>query len=71
MVNVSSRHTNAYMARLTPQQNIHGYLQSRTVFFLMNIHNRFRTIYFARVSLVFTSIIELHLTALTVRAIPH
>ncbi|KAI0716444.1 bifunctional 6-phosphofructo-2-kinase/fructose-2,6-bisphosphate 2-phosphatase [Earliella scabrosa] len=28
--------------------NIHGYLQSRTVFFLMNIHNRFRTIYFAR-----------------------
>ncbi len=30
-------------------QNIHGYLQSRVVFFLMNIHNRFRTIYFARV----------------------
>ncbi|KAI0739075.1 6-phosphofructo-2-kinase-domain-containing protein [Daedaleopsis nitida] len=28
--------------------NIHGYLQSRVVFFLMNIHNRFRTIYFAR-----------------------
>ncbi|KAI1788665.1 bifunctional 6-phosphofructo-2-kinase/fructose-2,6-bisphosphate 2-phosphatase [Ganoderma leucocontextum] len=28
--------------------NIHGYLQSRIVFFLMNIHNRFRTIYFAR-----------------------
>ncbi|CAL1699277.1 unnamed protein product [Somion occarium] len=27
---------------------IHGYLQSRIVFFLMNIHNRFRTIYFAR-----------------------
>ncbi|KAF5381331.1 hypothetical protein D9615_008380 [Tricholomella constricta] len=29
-------------------QNIQGYLQSRIVFFLMNIHNRFRTIYFAR-----------------------
>ncbi|RDB30821.1 hypothetical protein Hypma_005792 [Hypsizygus marmoreus] len=28
--------------------NIQGYLQSRIVFFLMNIHNRFRTIYFAR-----------------------
>ncbi|KZP27038.1 bifunctional 6-phosphofructo-2-kinase/fructose-2,6-bisphosphate 2-phosphatase [Athelia psychrophila] len=28
--------------------NIRGYLQSRIVFFLMNIHNRFRTIYFAR-----------------------
>ncbi|THH00868.1 hypothetical protein EW026_g1742 [Hermanssonia centrifuga] len=28
--------------------NIRGYLQSRVVFFLMNIHNRFRTIYFAR-----------------------
>ncbi|TFK22137.1 cytoplasmic protein [Coprinopsis marcescibilis] len=28
--------------------DIHGYLQSRIVFFLMNIHNRFRTIYFAR-----------------------
>lgn len=28
--------------------NIKGYLQSRVVFFLMNIHNRFRTIYFAR-----------------------
>ncbi|KAL4249477.1 Bifunctional 6-phosphofructo-2-kinase/fructose-2,6-bisphosphate 2-phosphatase [Abortiporus biennis] len=28
--------------------NIQGYLQSRVVFFLMNIHNRFRTIYFAR-----------------------
>ncbi|KAJ8516267.1 hypothetical protein ONZ45_g6405 [Pleurotus djamor] len=28
--------------------NIHGYLQSRIVFFLMNIHNRYRTIYFAR-----------------------
>ncbi|ESK84441.1 cytoplasm protein [Moniliophthora roreri MCA 2997] len=27
---------------------IKGYLQSRIVFFLMNIHNRFRTIYFAR-----------------------
>ncbi|KAJ3495775.1 hypothetical protein NMY22_g19893 [Coprinellus aureogranulatus] len=27
---------------------IEGYLQSRIVFFLMNIHNRFRTIYFAR-----------------------
>ncbi|KAI0090387.1 bifunctional 6-phosphofructo-2-kinase/fructose-2,6-bisphosphate 2-phosphatase [Irpex rosettiformis] len=27
---------------------IRGYLQSRIVFFLMNIHNRFRTIYFAR-----------------------
>ncbi|PPQ71767.1 hypothetical protein CVT24_006528 [Panaeolus cyanescens] len=27
---------------------IQGYLQSRIVFFLMNIHNRFRTIYFAR-----------------------
>ncbi|EMD35440.1 hypothetical protein CERSUDRAFT_85419 [Gelatoporia subvermispora B] len=28
--------------------NIRGYLQSRVVFFLMNIHNNFRTIYFAR-----------------------
>ncbi|PCH35197.1 bifunctional 6-phosphofructo-2-kinase/fructose-2,6-bisphosphate 2-phosphatase [Wolfiporia cocos MD-104 SS10] len=28
--------------------NIRGYLQSRIVFFLMNIHNKFRTIYFAR-----------------------
>ncbi|GJE85217.1 bifunctional 6-phosphofructo-2-kinase/fructose-2,6-bisphosphate 2-phosphatase [Phanerochaete sordida] len=28
--------------------DIRGYLQSRIVFFLMNIHNRFRTIYFAR-----------------------
>ncbi|GLB44017.1 putative 6-phosphofructo-2-kinase [Lyophyllum shimeji] len=28
--------------------NIQGYLQSRIVFFLMNIHNRFRMIYFAR-----------------------
>ncbi|KAF4618249.1 hypothetical protein D9613_011622 [Agrocybe pediades] len=28
--------------------NIQGYLQSRIVFFLMNIHNKFRTIYFAR-----------------------
>lgn len=28
--------------------NIQGYLQSRTVFFLMNIHNRYRRIYFAR-----------------------
>ncbi|KII87588.1 hypothetical protein PLICRDRAFT_162313 [Plicaturopsis crispa FD-325 SS-3] len=28
--------------------NIQGYLQSRIVFFLMNIHNNFRTIYFAR-----------------------
>ncbi|KDQ58456.1 hypothetical protein JAAARDRAFT_128883 [Jaapia argillacea MUCL 33604] len=28
--------------------HIRGYLQSRIVFFLMNIHNRFRTIYFAR-----------------------
>ncbi|KIP04737.1 hypothetical protein PHLGIDRAFT_129322 [Phlebiopsis gigantea 11061_1 CR5-6] len=27
---------------------LRGYLQSRIVFFLMNIHNRFRTIYFAR-----------------------
>ncbi|PPQ89242.1 hypothetical protein CVT25_001321 [Psilocybe cyanescens] len=28
--------------------DIQGYLQSRIVFFLMNIHNKFRTIYFAR-----------------------
>ncbi|KIJ28177.1 hypothetical protein M422DRAFT_37420 [Sphaerobolus stellatus SS14] len=28
--------------------NIQGYLQSRIVFFLMNIHNKYRTIYFAR-----------------------
>ncbi|KAF8903376.1 6-phosphofructo-2-kinase-domain-containing protein [Gymnopilus junonius] len=28
--------------------HIQGYLQSRIVFFLMNIHNKFRTIYFAR-----------------------
>ncbi|KAJ7666179.1 6-phosphofructo-2-kinase-domain-containing protein [Mycena polygramma] len=28
--------------------NIQGYLQSRIVFFLMNIHNNYRTIYFAR-----------------------
>lgn len=28
--------------------NIQGYLQSRVVFFLMNIHNRQRTIYLAR-----------------------
>ncbi|KAF8323275.1 bifunctional 6-phosphofructo-2-kinase/fructose-2,6-bisphosphate 2-phosphatase [Clavulina sp. PMI_390] len=27
---------------------IQGYLQSRMIFFLMNIHNRYRTIYFAR-----------------------
>ncbi|KAG8891647.1 hypothetical protein FRB99_003436, partial [Tulasnella sp. 403] len=27
---------------------IHGYLQSRIIFFLMNIHNKYRTIYFAR-----------------------
>ncbi|KAL5523066.1 hypothetical protein ACEPAF_1333 [Sanghuangporus sanghuang] len=27
---------------------IKGYLQSRIIFFLMNIHNKFRTIYFAR-----------------------
>ena len=37
--------------------NIQGYLQSRVVFFLMNIHNRSRTIYFARVS----SISPLHM----------
>ncbi|EIM89310.1 bifunctional 6-phosphofructo-2-kinase/fructose-2,6-bisphosphate 2-phosphatase [Stereum hirsutum FP-91666 SS1] len=30
--------------------NVRGYLQSRIVFFLMNIHNKYRTIYFARVS---------------------
>lgn len=29
--------------------DVKGYLQSRIVFFLMNIHNRYRTIYFARV----------------------
>ncbi|EJC99363.1 bifunctional 6-phosphofructo-2-kinase/fructose-2,6-bisphosphate 2-phosphatase [Fomitiporia mediterranea MF3/22] len=28
--------------------DIKGYLQSRIIFFLMNIHNKFRTIYFAR-----------------------
>ncbi|KAI7866896.1 6-phosphofructo-2-kinase-domain-containing protein [Spinellus fusiger] len=28
--------------------NVHGYLQSRIVYFLMNLHNRRRTIYFAR-----------------------
>ncbi|TDL22837.1 bifunctional 6-phosphofructo-2-kinase/fructose-2,6-bisphosphate 2-phosphatase [Rickenella mellea] len=28
--------------------NIQGYLQSRIIFFLMNIHNKYRTIYFAR-----------------------
>ena len=28
--------------------NVGGYLQNRIVFFLMNIHNRDRTIYFAR-----------------------
>ncbi|KAI0322846.1 bifunctional 6-phosphofructo-2-kinase/fructose-2,6-bisphosphate 2-phosphatase [Amylostereum chailletii] len=28
--------------------DIRGYLQSRIIFFLMNIHNRYRTIYFAR-----------------------
>ncbi|KAI0064410.1 bifunctional 6-phosphofructo-2-kinase/fructose-2,6-bisphosphate 2-phosphatase [Artomyces pyxidatus] len=28
--------------------DIRGYLQSRIVFFLMNIHNKYRTIYFAR-----------------------
>ncbi|KAI9018591.1 6-phosphofructo-2-kinase-domain-containing protein [Phycomyces nitens] len=28
--------------------NVHGYLQSRVVYFLMNLHNRRRTIYFAR-----------------------
>ncbi|WFC99621.1 hypothetical protein MYAM1_002366 [Malassezia yamatoensis] len=28
--------------------NVHGYLQNRIIFFLMNIHNRERTIYFAR-----------------------
>jgi 6-phosphofructo-2-kinase / fructose-2,6-biphosphatase 4 len=32
-------------------QKIQGYLQSRIVFFLMNIHNRHRFIYFARVSI--------------------
>ncbi|KAI0298673.1 6-phosphofructo-2-kinase-domain-containing protein [Multifurca ochricompacta] len=29
--------------------NVRGYLQSRIIFFLMNIHNRYRTIYFARI----------------------
>ncbi|KAI8081660.1 6-phosphofructo-2-kinase-domain-containing protein [Halteromyces radiatus] len=28
--------------------NVHGYLQSRVVYYLMNLHNRPRTIYFAR-----------------------
>ncbi|KAI9342994.1 6-phosphofructo-2-kinase-domain-containing protein [Pilaira anomala] len=28
--------------------NVHGYLQSRIVYYLMNLHNRPRTIYFAR-----------------------
>ena len=28
--------------------NVHGYLQNRIVFFLMNMHNQQRTIYFAR-----------------------
>ncbi|KAH9998625.1 bifunctional 6-phosphofructo-2-kinase/fructose-2,6-bisphosphate 2-phosphatase [Russula vinacea] len=28
--------------------NVRGYVQSRIIFFLMNIHNRYRTIYFAR-----------------------
>lgn len=27
---------------------IYGYLQTRIIFFLMNIHNKYRTIYFAR-----------------------
>ena len=27
--------------------NVHGYLQNRIVFFLMNMHNQQRTIYFA------------------------
>jgi len=31
--------------------NIRGYLQSRIVFFLMNVHHKKRTIWFARVSL--------------------
>lgn len=30
--------------------NIKGYLQSRIVFFLMNVHHKKRTIWFARVS---------------------
>lgn len=32
--------------------NIRGYLQSRIVFFLMNVHHKKRTIWFARVSRV-------------------
>lgn len=32
--------------------NIRGYLQSRIVFFLMNVHHKKRTIWFARVSTV-------------------
>ena len=31
--------------------NIQGYLQSRIVFFLMNVHHKKRTIWFARVRL--------------------
>jgi len=31
--------------------NIRGYLQSRIVFFLMNVHHKKRTIWFARVSI--------------------
>ncbi|THU84353.1 bifunctional 6-phosphofructo-2-kinase/fructose-2,6-bisphosphate 2-phosphatase [Dendrothele bispora CBS 962.96] len=36
------------MVNLLALKNLKGYLQSRIVFFLMNIHNRYRTIYFAR-----------------------
>ena len=47
-------------------QNIQGYLQTRIVFFLMNIHNRFRLIYFARVG----SHPKLDRFALTYRSLP-
>ena len=45
-----SKATCKYVLPLSIQrESVIGHHQSRIVFFLMNIHNRFRTIYFARV----------------------
>lgn len=38
--------------------NVQGYLQSRIVYYLMNLHNRPRTIYFARVNVVHKKAIQ-------------
>ena len=41
--------------------NIRGYLQSRIVFFLMNVHHKKRTIWFARVSRCSVTMFDLRL----------